>query len=196
MDRYLEHYRLAMDRALATCEITDQQGRNLPLEAGLQQLCALTAAAQVSGRTLWFVGNGASAMFASHMALDFTKNGGCRALAFNDPAYLTAIANDIGYPQAFSLPVTWFAQAGDVLVTISSSGNSPNVLAAIEAARARNLQVITFSGMKPDNRSRSAGDLNLYVAARTYGIVECAHQVLLHAWLDRFMNIREWEVTA
>jgi D-sedoheptulose 7-phosphate isomerase len=196
MDHYFERYRQVMDKALASCEVTDRQGRSQPLEAGLQQLCALTAAAQASGRTLWFVGNGASAMFASHMALDFTKNGGCRALAFNDPAYLTAIANDIGHPQCFSLPVTWFAQADDVLVTISSSGNSPNVLAAIEAARTRSLQVVTFSGMKPDNRSRAAGDLNLYVPARTYGVVECAHQVLLHAWLDRFMNIREWEVAA
>jgi D-sedoheptulose 7-phosphate isomerase len=69
------------------------------------------------------------------------------------------------------------------------------VLRAIEAAQAKGLRVVTFSGLKPDNRSRSAGDLNFYVRAWSYGIVECAHQVLLHAWLDQFMEVREWEMT-
>jgi D-sedoheptulose 7-phosphate isomerase len=89
--------------------------------------------------------------------------------------------------------VCWFGEPGDLLATVSSSGNSPNVVNAIAAARKQGLKVITFSGMKPDNKSRRAGDLNFYVPASTYGIVECSHQVLLHAWLDCFMNVREWE---
>jgi len=63
----------------------------------------------------------------------------------------------------------------------------------IETAREKGLSVITLSGLKPDNASRKLGDLNLYIPAKTYGVVECAHQILLHVWLDQFMDIREWD---
>ena len=132
---------------------------------------------------------------SSHMAVDWTKNAGVRAVAYNDVAFLTAIGNDLGYDQVFASPVAWYAREGDLLATISSSGNSPNILAAIAAARNQRCRVVTFSGMKSDNASRSRGDLNFFVPAWTYGIVESAHQILLHAWLDRFMGVREWDAT-
>ena len=109
-------------------------------------------------------------MMASHMAADASKNGGFRALAFNDQALMTAVSNDICYEQSFAMPLKRFANCGDVLVTISSSGNSPNVIAAIEAARELKLQVVTLSGMKQNNQSRKIGDLNFYVPAETYGL--------------------------
>jgi D-sedoheptulose 7-phosphate isomerase len=105
------------------------------------------------------------------------------------------MGNDLGYEEAFSAPLSWYASSGDRLVTISSSGNSPNILKTIEVARAKGMSVITFSGLKPDNASRKLGDLNFYIPAKTYGIVECAHQVLLHVWLDMFMGVKEWEKT-
>ena len=58
------------------------------------------------------------------------------------------------------------------------------------------MSVVTFSGLKPDNKSRKKGDLNFYVPAKTYGIVECAHQVLLHAWLDKYMGLLSGSVKA
>ena len=73
---------------------------------------------------MFFVGNGASAMMASHMAADASKNGGFRAMAFNDQALMTAVSNDICYEQSFAMPLKRFANPGDMLVTISSSGNS------------------------------------------------------------------------
>lgn len=127
------------------------------------------------------------------MAADWTKNAAVKSLAYNDIAFLTAIGNDLGYDQVFAHPVGWFGDEGDLLVTISSSGNSPSILRAIEAARERKMKVVTFSGMKADNASRKLGDLNFYIPAWTYGIVECAHQILLHIWLDNFMNVCEWE---
>ena len=57
------------------------------------------------------------------------------------------------------------------------------------------MNVVTFSGLKPDNYSRRMGDINFYVPAKTYGIVECSHQVLLHAWLDKYMGVLEWDRT-
>ena len=61
-------------------------------------------------------------------------------------------------------------------------------------ARQKKMKVVTFSGMKPDNSSRKLGDLNFYVPAMTYGIAECSHQILLHAWLDCFMKVCEWDL--
>jgi D-sedoheptulose 7-phosphate isomerase len=60
-------------------------------------------------------------------------------------------------------------------------------------AREKGMGVVTFSGLKPDNQSRKMGDLNFYIPAKTYGIVECAHQVLLHVWLDKYMGVVEWD---
>ena len=126
------------------------------------------------------------------MALDWSKNAGVRTISFSDSALLTAVGNDVGYEEVFSTPLRWQAQAGDQLVTISSSGNSPNILRAIETARELGLYIVTLSGLRPDNKSRKMGDLNFYVPAKTYGMVESIHQVLLHLCIDRFMGIKEW----
>jgi D-sedoheptulose 7-phosphate isomerase len=113
-------------------------------------------------------------------------------MSFSDSAILTALGNDIGYDEVFATPLRWYGKAGDQLVTISSSGNSPNILRAIETARELGLSVVTLSGLRPDNKSRKLGDLNFYVPAKTYGIAESIHQVLLHLCIDRFMGIKEW----
>ena len=176
-----------VSEALKNMVVTDSGGQTISQEAGLDRWCAITVDVKRYNATMFFTGNGASAMMAGHMAADASKNGGFRSLAFNDAALMTAISNDIDYAESFALPLGRFADPGDALVTISSSGNSPNIIRAIEKAREISLTVITVSGMKPDNRSRGMGDLNFYVPGDTYGVVEAGHQVLLHYWLDRFM---------
>ena len=83
---------------------------------------------------MFLIGNGGSAGIASHMAADACKNGGLRALAFNDAALLTATANDLAFDEVFSLPLERHARKGDLLVTVSSSGNSPNIVKGLECA--------------------------------------------------------------
>jgi D-sedoheptulose 7-phosphate isomerase len=131
-----------------------------------------------------FLGNGGSAAIASHMAIDYSKNGGLRALAFNDPVSLTCLGNDLGYENVFAKQVDLHARSGDLLVAISSSGKSANVLAAVASARERDCRVVTFSGFQVDNGLRSAGDVNFYVGSSEYGFVEIAHLALCHAILD------------
>ena len=150
---------------------------DLDLGRGLDECERLTAEAKASGGRLFFCGNGASAAFSSHMALDWSKNGGVPAISLNDSVQLTALGNDLGYDDVFAAALQWHARSGDLLVTISSSGNSPNIIKAIGVAREIGMKVITFSGLKPDNESRKLGDLNVYVPAKTYGMVECAHLV-------------------
>lgn len=184
---FFKGYVSTIASALGAMKVTTKSGDVIDQEEGISRWCSLTHQVQKNNATVFFVGNGASAMMASHMAADATKNGGIRSLAFNDAALMTAVSNDIAYEECFAMPLKRFATAQDVLVTISSSGNSPNVLQAIRAAYELGMQVITVSGMKPDNNSRSMGDLNFYVPAETYGCAEAAHQLLLHCWLDKFM---------
>jgi D-sedoheptulose 7-phosphate isomerase len=192
-DNYYNKYAKAIDDALSQTVITDSVGKEFSHDEGLANWCDLCNGANEAGGMIYFIGNGASATMASHMALDFTKNGGFKSLAFNDSAYLTAIGNDLSYENVFSFPIEKFGREGDLLISISSSGNSPNILKGISAAQKQKMKVVTLSGMKPDNQSRCNGDLNVYVPAKTYGIVECTHQVLLHCWLDCLMNLKEGE---
>ena len=143
---YINDLKKCLDSAI----VSGSDGATLSGEDGLNAWCAMTSQIMESNNTMFFLGNGASAMMASHMAADGSKNGGFRALAFNDPALMTAVGNDISYEQVFALPLKRFANSGDILVTISSSGNSPNILAAIEAAKELGLKVITLSGMKDE----------------------------------------------
>jgi D-sedoheptulose 7-phosphate isomerase len=157
---------------------------SLDLAGGLDRFLELGRAAHEAGRKLILIGNGASATMAAHFALDFSKNAGIRALGLNDGAMLTALVNDIGPEAMFAKQIEFYAQDGDVLVAISSSGSSPNILAAVDQARKSGCSIITFSGFDPDNPLRLSGDLNFHVPAEEYGFVEVTHNALIHAILD------------
>lgn len=193
MKDYYRRYQSSLSSALDAMEVTDSRGDKLDPEDGFEHWAGITGKVRSCGGWHYFAGNGASAMISSHMSVDCTKNAGMPAMAFNDAAYLTAIGNDLGYENTFSFPLDRYGKAGDVLITISSSGNSPNIIKVLEKARTMGIPAVTLSGMKPDNRSRRLGELNFYIPARTYGIVECCHQVVIHCWLDKVMNLCEWD---
>lgn len=190
---YYQHFLDSLDACMRAVEATDSDGTRLDIEDAFQRLCDMSRHVAETGRKQYLCGNGASSAFANHMALDWTKNGGVPTHSFSDSALLTAMGNDLGYEEAFSAPLGWYAKPGDQLIAISSSGNSVNIVNTIEVARSKGMSVATLTGLKPDNACRQRGDVNLYIPAKTYGMVECAHQVLLHVWLDRFMGITEWE---
>lgn len=139
---------------------------------------------QSNRRHIYLVGNGASASMASHFAADMSKNCGIRAHTFTDLALLTALANDISYEEVFAGPLRWHMQPKDMLVAISSSGNSPNIIRAIETARTIGANIITLSAFSQNNAIRRKGDLNFFIAADAYGLAETAHAAILHYWLD------------
>lgn len=169
--------------------VTDGDGRLLAAGDGFARWTQWTHDGQGRGQHLYLVGNGASAMMASHFAADACKNGGLSAMAFNDPALLTATANDVAFEQVFALPLRRLARAGDLLIAISSSGNSPNILCALDTARSMSIRAVTLTGMTEQNRARARGDLNFYVPLQRYGWIECAHQLVLHYWLDQYLNL-------
>jgi len=174
----------------SSVEVTDLHQGRVELSKGLLTAVDLVATQTAMGRKVMFIGNGGSAAIASHQAVDYWKNGGMRAIAFNDSSLLTCIGNDFGYPQVFVKPVEMFADAGDVLVAISSSGRSENILSAVNAARKKECKVITMSGFAADTPLRLRGDLNFYVVSDSYGHVEIVHLTLCHCILDTIVNRR------
>ena len=183
-------HHLAFLRAiLKCCEETEVQGggyplKNLKLEQGLKLAKAMFRSCHEAGNKVVFIGNGGSAAIASHFAVDYTKNGGIRSTALNDAATLTCFANDYGYEQVFAKQLEAHGRPGDVAVIVSTSGTSRNILAAAAAAKNARCDVVTFSGMRPDNALRHFGSLNFYVPAGDYGLVECAHTNLLHSMVS------------
>jgi len=167
--------------AIAT---TDLNGKLIDFPAGVEIAAQLIIERTSIGNKLIFIGNGASAAISSHMSTDFWKNGGMRAVAFNDSSLLTCIGNDYGYEFLFEKPVEMFAESGDILIAISSSGSSVNILNGADAARNKECKVITFSGFRADNTLRNLGDINFYVPADEYGPVEIVHHSICHSILD------------
>jgi D-sedoheptulose 7-phosphate isomerase len=182
-------YVVSASAGLRNLAVTDRHGAPLAPADGFRRWIDITREVQTGTGRLFFIGNGASAMMASHFAADACKNGGLSATAFNDSGLLTATANDIAFAEVFALPLSRLARRGDLLIAISSSGNSPNVLRAFEAARSLSMTVVTLTGKSAGNRARTCGDLNFYVPAERYGWVECAHQLILHYWLDQYLNL-------
>lgn len=168
--------------------VTDRSGQKRALEEAIEWVRAAAHKTHDGGNKIMFIGNGGSAGIASHLAIDYSKNGGLRSQAFNDPAALTCLGNDLGYENVFAKQIDLHARPGDLLVAISSSGQSPNILAGVGVAQERGCQIVTYSGFSEDNALRQKGDLNFFVRSREYGFVEIAHLSLCHAMLDLDMG--------
>ena len=174
--------------ALRSTEVTDRKGTPLAVDDGITRVHGMMRRISRGTGKVMFVGNGGSAGIAGHLAIDFAKNGGVRSVTFNDASSLTCLGNDLGYDQVFAKQVEMQAFAGDVLIAISSSGRSRNILNAAQAAAKLRCEVITLSGFSRDNDLRRLGDVNFFVDSAVYGFVETAHQTVLHAILDTAMG--------
>lgn len=137
-------------------------------------------------KLIFACGNGGSAAIANHLSCDCSKGIAAdtglrpRVVSLSSTVELiTAIANDIDYGDVFSHQLRNAARPGDVLITISSSGDSENIVRALAWARDNGMTTIAMSGFS-GGRSARIADINLHVAAENYGIVEDAHQGLMH----------------
>lgn len=145
------------------------------------------------GRKTVVVGNGGSAAIASHVAVDLTKNARILAMNFNEADLITCFANDYGYEHWMEKAIEFYGEPGDVLIAISSSGQSKNILNACLAARRRGFAaVVTLSGFASDNPLRRLGDHNFFVESRAYNLVELTHQFWLLALVDLIIGRTEY----
>lgn len=174
----------ALSTALMALEVTDADGAPLSLDEGLARTLSLLASVRTTQKKTMVIGNGGSAAIATHVHNDLCKTVGVRALSFTDLPLLTALSNDCGYNSVYVKPLELWAESGDMLIAISSSGQSENILRAAAAAASRGCHVVTLSGFGADNRLRHMGALNFYVPSRVYGYVELAHAALAHYLTD------------
>lgn len=169
---------------LLSVQVTDRHSAELPLDEGTSKAVEMVLSVKANSGKVMVIGNGGSAAIASHMQNDLCKTVGVRAIVFSQAPLLTALANDHGYECVFERPVELWADTNDLLVAISSSGQSKNILHAVQSATARGCQVITLSGFSADNPLRRLGDVNFYVSSPEYGYVESAHSVITHFLVD------------
>ena len=160
--------------------------------ARIGEAAAIIEAAHRDGASVFACGNGGSAAIANHLACDHCKGVATdtklrprvHSLSAN-VEILTAIANDISYADVFAYQIRNLARPGDVLVTVSASGDSENIVRAGDAAKSGGMKVIALTGFK-GGRSAKLADVNLHVAADNYGVIEDVHQSLMHVlaqWL-------------
>lgn len=130
-------------------------------------------------------GNGGSAAISSHVSVDLTKNTKIKAINFNEADLITCFSNDYGYENWISKAIDFYADKNDVIILISSSGRSKNMLNACKVAKKKkNSIVITFTGNKKNNPLSKLGDINLWVNSNIYNYVENVHQIWLLSICD------------
>jgi D-sedoheptulose 7-phosphate isomerase len=135
-------------------------------------------------KRIFFIGNGGSNSICSHMMEDYMKMGRKHTMSFTDAAMITCYANDYGWERAMEEWIVAQFLPGDLLVAISSSGESKNILNAANKAKELKGKVITLSGFKDGNSLSKIGDANIVIPVSNYGIVENFHSMLLHVILD------------
>lgn len=167
--------------------VTDNLSGVFTLDQGTNLLRA-----KMAGRTTYLIGNGGSLAIAAHMATDFNL-AGMKSVALVDPIALTSHANDFGVEAMFTKQLECAPiRMGDVLIAMSCSGKSPNMIDAARYGHASGMAVVTLTGFEHDNALRSLGELNFYVPAHQYGYVQLAHETILHATCD----IEAWHVNS
>ena len=138
-------------------------------------------------KKLIFCGNGGSAALASHVSVDFTKAAGIRAINFNEPDLITCFANDYGYGHWVEEALRAYAENGDTVVLVSSSGASENIINAAHYCQKKKINLVTLSGFSPNNQLREMGLYNLWVDSKSYNIIEMTHHIWLLAILDHII---------
>lgn len=143
---------------------------------------------------IYFLGNGASSAFANHMALDFSKNGKLSSRSLSDSSLITALANDFSYDEIFVefLKIEKIKKE-DFVISISSSGNSNNIVNSLNYCSFKGIKTFSLSGLNKSNESVKNSNYSIFIPLKTYGMVECIHQIFLHLILDKFMGVKEWE---
>ncbi len=150
----------------------------------LKRVALLAKDTSARGNKVIIAGNGGSAAMASHVSVDFTKVAKIRTINFNESDLLTCFSNDYGYEKVFEKCVEFYGDKNDMLILISSSGNSPNVVNAAKYCNLSDINVVTFTGFGNDNKLKSLGKINLWVDSKAYNIVEMTHHIMLLSVVD------------
>lgn len=157
-----------------------------------QGIGLITNVAEAKSKVI-IVGNGGSAAMASHVSVDLTKNANVRAINFNEADLITCFANDYGYEKWVEKGIEFYADKQDLIILISSSGRSKNIINGALRAKAMGLKVMTFSGFSQENPLKHIGDINFWVNSNEYNMIEMTHHIWLLAMVDKVINDRKFK---
>tara|TARA_B100000989_G_scaffold298054_1_gene285879 strand:+ start:1306 stop:1845 length:540 start_codon:yes stop_codon:yes gene_type:complete len=133
-------------------------------------------------------GNGASAAISSHLAIDFTKAAEVRAINFNESSLLTCFSNDFGYENWIKKALEYYLLPKDIVILVSSSGKSKNVINAAKFLKNKNNVLITLTGLNKSNPLKNYGKINFFVNSNNYNVVESIHLVILLSIVERLID--------
>src|SRR5829696_4210897 len=187
---WIKNHFNTLNHLILTTSITSQMGEVFSLAKASQYFIEYVHTIKSIQGKIIFIGNGGSAGIASHLAIDYAKNGEFPAMSFSDPSAMTCLSNDFGFEFVFSKQLEYIARREDMIVAISSSGQSLNIINAANTARWLGCELITFTGFDNDNPLKTMGNLNFHVNSHSYGFVEVAHLALGHAMLDFILEAR------
>jgi D-sedoheptulose 7-phosphate isomerase len=179
-DLVAEHFR-------RSCETLSYAADDPKLQAAVHGIAATITAALRSGHKLLIAGNGGSAADAQHIAgeflsrLNFDRNPLPAVALTTDSSVLTAIGNDYGFERTFERQVRGLGQAGDVFIAISTSGRSPNVIAALKAAREASLTTVGFTSIPGNSTMQPLCDQCLAAPCGETPLIQQIHIVAAHA---------------
>ena len=139
-----------------------------------------------TNNTTYIAGNGGSASIASHVSVDFIKVAKVKSSTFNNSNLITCYANDYGYENWVKEAIKAYCLIDDLVILISSSGTSPNIINAAKYCKDTNIDLITLSGFDRDNELSKLGKINFHVDSKNYNYVEMAHHIILLSIVDIF----------
>jgi len=149
--------------------------------------------AKKNNSKIMIFGNGGSAAIASHVSVDLTKNAGIRCSNYNEADLITCFSNDYGYERWIEKAIDFYSDEKDVLILISSSGKSKNMINACKAAKNKKISnIITFTGHQKNNPLSQLGDINFWIDSKAYNYVENVHQIWLLTICDLIIGKREY----
>ena len=137
---------------------------------------------------VYIVGNGGSASIASHVSVDFTKVARVPSFTFNNSNLITCFANDYGYENWVVEAVKAYTNTNDLIILISSSGTSKNIVNAAQYCKDNNIDLITLSGFNKDNPLSTLGNVNFHIESTEYNYIEMSHHIILLALVDIFVK--------
>ena len=173
MKKYLNNYFSKLNKLTSSIDVKE-----------LLKTIKLIKKIKKNNKKIIIVGNGGSAAISSHLAVDFTKAAKIRCVNFNEGSLLTCFSNDYGYENWVSNAINFYSKKGDLVILISSSGKSKNILNGAKQAKKMKCSLITFSGFDKNNPLKKMGDHNFWVNSRVYNFVENVHQIWLLTIVD------------
>ena len=144
-----------------------------------------------SGAKTLFFGNGGSCSICSHLMVDWIKAGGLRAYTPSDCSLITCFANDYGHDRWMAEALKATVSYGDIVIAISSSGESENIVNLAKECRDLGTILITLTGFSQNNRLSKLGMFNFWVDSAVYNHVEIAHKIVALGFLDSFIHTRK-----